>query len=141
MWPVQYEGKDGLTLEEAWEKDGARAYLGITVPDFPNLFIVYGPNGQGRGGGLIKWLELWSGYALKSIVKMIEGGHKSMEVKREVFDEYNKRMDKALEKCVWSMVDSYYLNEHGRQAVNMPWKPAEYYSWAREPNLDDYNLR
>jgi 4-hydroxyacetophenone monooxygenase len=140
LWPVRYEGRGGVTLEEAWSRDGARGYLGITVPDFPNLFIVYGPNAQPRAGGLIKWLEIWSAYALRSIVKLVEGGHRSMAVRRDVFEHYNARMDKALEDCIWSAAGSYYLNEHGRQNVNMPWKPAQYYEWVRDPDLDDYDL-
>lgn len=138
LWPVQYRGRGGITLEQAWAKDGARAYLGITVPDFPNLFIIYGPNGQARSGGLIKWLEIWSRYAVKSIVRLIENGKRSMEVRRDRFDDYNARLDEALKKCIWSEANSYYLNEKGRQGVNMPWKPAEYYEWVREPDLDDY---
>lgn len=138
LWPVQYRGKGGVTLEQAWEKDGARAYLGISVPEFPNLFIVYGPNGQARAGGLIKWLEIWSRYAVSSIVRMIEEGKRSMDVRRDVFDDYNERLDEEMEKCLWQVVASYYVNEKGRQGVNMPWKPGQYYEWVRQPDLDNY---
>jgi 4-hydroxyacetophenone monooxygenase len=140
LWPVQYEGRGGMTLEQAWDRDGARAYLGITVPDFPNLFMIYGPNGQARSGGLIKWLEIWGRYAIKSIVKMIESGHHVMDVKRDVFEDYNARMDEEMKKCIWGDAKSYYVNESGRQGVNMPWKPAQYYEWVRDPKLEDYRL-
>jgi 4-hydroxyacetophenone monooxygenase len=140
LWPVQYVGKGGVTLEQAWEKDGARAYLGLTAPGFPNLFMIYGPNAQARGGGLITWLEIWARYAVDSVVKLIETGHKSMDVKRDVFEKYNDEMDEKLKDCIWSSAESYYVNSQGRQNVNMPWKPVEYYEWVREPNLDDYNL-
>lgn len=143
LWPVRYEGRDGLTLEQAWERDGARSYLGITVPDFPNLFIVYGPNGQARAGGLMGWLEIWVRYALRSIVGMIEGDIASMSCRRDVHDAYNARMDRALEDCTWSAPEakSYYINEHGRQNTNMPWLPGEYYAWVKEPDFADYELR
>jgi len=142
LWPVAYTGRGGITLEQAWERDGARAYLGITVPDFPNLFIIYGPNGQARSGGLIKWLEIWSRYALKMIVAMVEQGIKSVDLRRDVFSDYNDRMDSALGECVWGLdgSNSYYLNAHGRSGVNMPWKPADYYRWVHTPNLADYKI-
>lgn len=143
LWPVAYRGRGGISLEDAWEKDGARAYLGISIPDFPNLFVIYGPNGQARSGGLIKWLEIWSRYALRMIVTMIEQGHRSASVRRDVHDDYNRRMDEAMKLCVWGQEgsESYYINSHGRSAVNMPWKPAEFYAWVREPDLDDYDVR
>jgi len=62
-------------------------------------------------------------------------------VKREVYDDYNARMDKGLEDCIWSDAGSYYVNQHGRQNVNMPWKPVQYYEWIREPRLDEFELR
>jgi 4-hydroxyacetophenone monooxygenase len=140
LWPVRYVGRGGVTLEQAWKQDGARSYLGLSVPSFPNLFIIYGPNGQGRSGGLIKWLEIWSRYAVTSLVRLIESGHRSMEVRKEVFDDYNSRMDEALEQCIWASTKSYYVSDQGRQIVNMPWKPADYYEWVRTPNIDEYVL-
>lgn len=142
LWPVAYRGRGGVSLEDAWSNDGARAYLGITIPEFPNLFVIYGPNGQARSGGLIKWLEIWSRYALKMIVRMVEDGISAVDVKPEVSADYNQRMDTALDKCVWGMdgSGSYYVNSFGRGSVNMPWKPAEYYEWVRDPKLEDYRL-
>ncbi|API59392.1 hypothetical protein BSL82_08780 [Tardibacter chloracetimidivorans] len=143
LWPVRYEGRDGLTLEEAWERDGARAYLGITVPGFPNFFIAYGPNGQARAGGLMGWLEIWVRYAVASIVRMIESDIASISCRQEVHDAYNERMDRALEDCTWTAPEakSYYINEHGRQNTNMPWLPGEYYDWVKDPDFADYEIR
>jgi len=140
LWPVEYVGRGGISLAEAWAEDGARAYLGVTMPDFPNLFILYGPNAQCRGGGIIKWLEIWARYAVKAIVKMIEGNHRSLDVKREVFEEYNAQLDAGLGECVWEYSKSYYVNKHGRQNMNMPFKPVDYYEWIKEPKLQDYNV-
>ena len=121
--------------------EGARAYLGLTVPNYPNLFILYGPNGQSRAGGLVKWLEIWARYALKSVVALIESGHRSIEVKPDVFEEYNRKMDAALKLCVWEEVRSYYVNKHGRQQVSSPWLPVDYYQWVQSPDIDDYILK
>lgn len=141
LWPVDYVGREGMTLTEAWKKDGARSYLGMSMPKYPNLFTLYGPNHQPRGGSLYSYGEMWARYAVASIVGMIERGAKSMEVKPDVFDRYQAKLDKGNEKLIWeSAGSSYYVNGHGRQAVNMPWTTAEYHSMIRKPDFDDYNL-
>lgn len=144
LWPVQYHGRNGLTLEEAWKKDGPRAYLGITAPDFPNLFMLYGPNAQANaGGGVIKWLELWSRYSVRAIVKMIEQGITSMSVKPEVYEEFNKSLDDEMAKCIYADYGeiSYYVNEHGRPGINSPWQPSVYFDWLSRTTMDDYNVK
>jgi 4-hydroxyacetophenone monooxygenase len=142
LWPVQYTGRGGVTLEQAWEKDGARAYLGMTVPNFPNMFIIYGPNGQASSGGIMKWLEVWTRYAIKSIVRLLEDGAHAMDLKPIVFEHYNARLDEEMKMCIWHLAGqtSYYVNRHGRSGVNMPWHPEKYYGWIREPNLADYDV-
>ncbi|KAI9743684.1 MAG: hypothetical protein M1818_003000 [Claussenomyces sp. TS43310] len=141
LWPVNYVGRDGMTLEKAWKKDGARSYLGLTMPNYPNLFMLYGPNHQPRGGSLYSFGEIWARYAVSSIVGMIERGAKTMEVKQEVFDEYNTRLDDGNKGIIWEMKgSSYYVNEHGRQAVNMPWTTAEYFGMVAKPNFDEFNI-
>lgn len=142
LWPVAYTGRNGVTLEEAWRKDGARSYVGVTMPDFPNMFIVYGPNMQARSGGLFAWLELWARYSLDCIVKMIESGHRTIECRREVFEAYNAKLDAAQDSCIWGMdgVKSYYVNEHGRQIVNNPLRPSVTYDSIRHAKMEDYHL-
>lgn len=142
LWPVNYVGRDGATLEKSWKKDGARAYLGITMPGFPNLFVFYGPNGQPRSGGFYSWAEVWTRYAVGSVVQMIEGGHHSIEVRDDVFNDYNERMDAAHKNLIWEAEGhSYYVNEHGRSAVNMPWTTDEYHAMVEKPNLSDFEVR
>lgn len=141
-WPVKYTGKDGRTLEEAWSTDGARAYLGMTIPDFPNMFIIYGPNIQQRAGGIFSWLEIWVRYAVQAIANMIEVGFDEIEVRRDVFDAYNRRIDERQGKCIWALDDlkSYFVNQHGRQVVNSPLSPSETYLASRKPNMADFEL-
>lgn len=63
------------------------------MPNYPNLFTFYGPNHQPRAGSVHSMGELWSRYTVSSIVELIERGVKSIEVKRDVYDEYNTRLD------------------------------------------------
>lgn len=112
----------------------------MAMPNYPNLFTLYGPNHQPRGGSLPSYSEMWSRYAVSSIVYMIERGSKSMEVKKEVFDKYNTELDLQTKKIIWeSEGASYFVNEHGRQAVNMPWTTSEYHPMIRKVNHDDFN--
>jgi len=140
LWPINYEGKEGATPEKLWNKDGARAHLGMTMPGFPNFFTFYGPNGQSRGGGFHSWAEIWSRYVGKMIVQMIETESQEFEVQREIFDDYNRRMDDAMQGMLWeSGGDSgYYVNEQGRSGVNMPWSVHEFYEMVRIPNFSDF---
>lgn len=145
MWPVEYVGRGGTTLENLWEADGARAYLGMTMPQFPNLFVFYGPNAQPRAGGFLSWVEIWSRYVARSVVTLIESGHRTIEVRRDVFEDYNARMDEAMTDLIWEnegpkSTTNYYVNRHGRQNVQMPWLLDEYHEWVVEPDMNDYHL-
>jgi 4-hydroxyacetophenone monooxygenase len=145
LHPTEYRGVGGTTLEQRWsESQGPRAHLGIAVPGFPNLFIMYGPNSQPRSGSLVSFVEAWAAYAAKSIVVMLERGHRRMEVRQEVFDDYNARLDKHSLELIWmdpgSLNRNYYVNEHGRSQVNEPWRVEQYYSWVIEPDPDEFDF-
>lgn len=81
LWPVEYLGTEGVALQKLWEKDGARSYLRMATPNYPNMF--YDPNHQRRAGSVHSMSEWWARYIVSSVVEMIERGAKSMEVKRE----------------------------------------------------------
>jgi 4-hydroxyacetophenone monooxygenase len=142
MWPVEYVGRDGVTLEELWQRDGARAYAGLTLPGFPNLFVFYGPQSQPRAGAMPTWMEIWARYAAQAVVGMIERGMKSVEVKRQVFDDYNTRLDEATTRLVWETGapadKNYYVNRQGRQFANMPLTLEQYFALLAEPSFDDF---
>lgn len=142
LFPVEYVGKEGVTLGETWKKDGARAYLGLTISGYPNLFTLYGPNHQPRGGpSLHSWSEIWGRYAFSLIVWMLENQAKSVNVKQGVYDSYSREVDEAQTPLIWEDEGrGYFVNHHGRQAVNMPWTSDEYHARVLRPNLDDYEV-
>ncbi|KAL2823628.1 hypothetical protein BDW59DRAFT_163206 [Aspergillus cavernicola] len=141
FWPTEYIGVGGVRLEDTWAKDGARSYLGMAIPGFPNFFSLYGPNHQPRGGSLYSWAEIWARYAVGSIARLIEQGARAMDVKAEINEEYQARLDEANSKLIWESEGAgYYVNEHGRQGVNMPWTTSEYHAMVLGPNLDDYEI-
>ncbi|EXJ90154.1 hypothetical protein A1O3_03223 [Capronia epimyces CBS 606.96] len=141
FFPIDYVGKGGVSLESTWNKDGARSYLGMVMPGFPNLFSLYGPNHQPRGGSLYSWAEIWARYAVKAVVWMIEHEAKSMDVKPAVYDDYQARLDARNRTLIWESAGAgYYVNEFGRQAVNMPWTTSEYHEMVITPNPDDFDV-
>jgi 4-hydroxyacetophenone monooxygenase len=141
LWPVQYLGRNGATLESLWAADGARAYLRTVVPGLPNFFILYGPNSQARGGGsLYSWAECWARYAAKAIVALIETDRRR-DVRPEAFTQFNERLDRKSSDLIWTMPGhSYYVNAHGREGVNMPLDIAEYYRLLEQPNFAHFDF-
>jgi 4-hydroxyacetophenone monooxygenase len=141
--PMEIRGRSGRPLSETWDDDDARAYLGITVPDYPNLLMLYGPNSQGgHGGSVIGTAEMQVNYVVGLLREMLERGIGAVEPRREVFDEYNRRVDEAHERMIWTHpgMDTYYRNSKGRVVVNTPWRVVDYWEMTRRPNLDDYVL-
>ncbi len=138
LWPMTITGR-GVVLDEVWGED-PRAYLGISMPGFPNLFCVYGPNTNPVVGSVVAVLECQVNYIVKAIGAMIERGYTSMECRRDVHDAYNERVDAEHEHLVWRhpRVHSYYNNRAGRVTTNMPWKLVDYWRMTREPSFDDF---
>ncbi|MEY2926081.1 MAG: hypothetical protein RL367_558 [Pseudomonadota bacterium] len=140
LFPALYTGRGGATFDALWAKDGPRAYLGMTAPGFPNFFMCFGPNSQARAGSFYTMSEAWSRYALKAIVKVIESGARSIEVRPEAFDAYNDRVDAENKRITWETYGKgfYYLTDQGRSVVNSPWRGATYHALLREPDFGDY---
>ncbi|EON98421.1 putative fad dependent oxidoreductase protein [Phaeoacremonium minimum UCRPA7] len=142
FWPCKYVGRNGATMEELWKKDGPRSYLGMTMPGFPNFFILYGPNHQPRSGAFYSWGEIWMRYISQMIIHLIENDKKSIDCRKDVFDDYNAKLDEACKELIWeSEGSSYYVNELGRQSVNAPWHTADYHRMVIEPNFEDFDIR
>ena len=144
LWPMQIRGRGGVLLQDRWEQgENPRAYLGITVPDFPNFFCLYGPNTNPVVGSVIFMLECQTRYIMGCLRALLENGHQSMECREAVHDAYNVRLDAELEKMVWRhpRVHSYYNNTSGRVITNVPWTMYDYWAMTREPELGDYEIR
>jgi 4-hydroxyacetophenone monooxygenase len=143
LWPAKYVGRDGLTPEDLWRKDGPRAYLGVTMPKFPNFFMFYGPASQQRAGSFYTAAEAWTRYALKAITRVVEHGKTSIECRQDAFDAYNERLDEANKSILWETHGRgfYYVSAEGRSVVNAPWRIAELYDMLFAPNLDHFSIR
>jgi 4-hydroxyacetophenone monooxygenase len=143
LMPMKVTGRGGVDLHERWDGD-ARAYLGITVPGFPNLFMLYGPNTNiVINGSIIYFSELEVGYMVECVRLVLESEKRSLECRAEVHDEYNLMIDEANRSMAWgaSTVNAWYKNEKGRVTQNWPFSLLEYWERTRKPDPADYVLR
>jgi 4-hydroxyacetophenone monooxygenase len=143
LGPIEIYGRQGKRLREWWGEDDPRAYLGITIPDYPNFFIIYGPNTNlAHGGSAIFHSECQIRYAMEGIRELIEQNAKSIECRREPFKAYNARVDEALERMVWAhpAMTNWYKNKHGRVVMNSPWRLVDYRNMTEHLDPADYVL-
>ncbi|MDB5284548.1 MAG: NAD(P)/FAD-dependent oxidoreductase, partial [Bacteroidota bacterium] len=115
------KGKNGLDLNDAW-KDGAEAYLGISVAGFPNLFLVVGPNTGLGHSSMILMIEAQVNYIMDCIGQMKRDKLQSVDVKKEVEVEYNRDLQKKLSKTVWQTggCHSWYQDKNGKNVSLWP---------------------
>ena len=143
LWPMKITGRNGIELAAQWGDD-PEAYLGITTPNFPNLFCMYGPGTNlAHGGSLIFHSECQMRYIMGCIKALLEGGKSAIEVKQEVQDDYNRRLQEEMSKMVWShptVKNSWYQNDKGRVTVLSPWRLLDYWTWTREMKPEDYDF-
>ncbi len=134
-------GKEGVKLREFWEGDNPRAYLGSTVPGFPNFFTLLGPNiGLGHGGSMVKAIELQTSYILNIMEKMFARRARAVEVRRDIFEHYNDRLDEAHARMVWTHegTENWYRNPRGRIVAITPWRNDDFWRMTREARDDEY---
>ncbi|CAN5260143.1 NAD(P)/FAD-dependent oxidoreductase [soil metagenome] len=136
--PVHVVGRDGADLNAIWDDD-PRAYLGMAIPQFPNMFTMYGPNTNlvVHGGSMILFSELSVKYILEAVRKLLVNEHSAFEVRQDIFDDYNNRVDETNATRAWgfSDVSSWYKNSKGRVTQNYPFSIFEY--WQRTSQVDD----
>lgn len=138
---IDVVGRGGRSLREAWSA-GARAHLGITISGFPNLFLLYGPNTNQPGNSLIFILECQAAYAVRALRAMARAGATSVEVRPEVQDAYVAAIDEAMAGTVWqSGCASYFHDEHGRVATQLPHPSRWYWKRTLQFHPDEFDLR
>ncbi len=143
LTPMKVIGRDGADLHQVWGGD-ARAYLGMTMPGFPNFFMLYGPNTNiVVNGSIIFFSEASVRYVVGCLKLLADRGASTIEVKPEVFEAHNRRVDEANALMAWGVegVSSWYKNAKGRVAQNWPFPLVEYWERTRAPDPAEYEIR
>ncbi len=124
--PMEIIGRDGLALAQAWE-EVARAYLGLSVPGFPNMFLLYGPNTNGGTGSVIYTLEAGMGHVIAALRELERAGADRIEVSDEAAGEFDRELREALAGTVWHTgCTSWYVDENGNDPSQWPWLWSSY---------------
>jgi cation diffusion facilitator CzcD-associated flavoprotein CzcO len=136
--PMTVRGLDGRDLHtEAWA-GGARAYLGVAVPGFPNLFLMYGPNTNLGAGSIIYMLERQARY-ITQLVRQLRSGT-TLTVRTEVAARFDAEMQQRLADTVWVTCGNWYRTDAGRVVANWPGLVSEYDRRTRTPDLNAYDI-
>ncbi len=140
LWPMEIVGRSGVSLADRWG-DYPRAFQGTAVPDYPNLFCLYGPNTNiVHGGSIIYQVECQVHYVMQCLVHMIEKQLRSMEVREEVNDEYNDRVQAISATLAWGHpgVQSWYKNSQGHVVNNSPFSLQKFWEVNHDLVADHY---
>lgn len=143
LWPMEIRGRGGELLSEQWGLEPS-AYLGITVPNFPNFYCMYGPGTNlAFGGSLIFNGECQIRYIMECLKALLQSGEQAMECKAEVFADYDLRFRELHAKLIWehdSIKTSFYQNAEGKVTLLWPWKILDMWRWTKEVNNADYQF-
>lgn len=124
--PMEIQGRDGRSLGEAWG-EVPRAYLGLSVPDFPNMFLLYGPNTNGGSGSVIYTIEAGAGHVLAALRELDRADAARIEVRRDTAERFDAELRAALAGTVWhSGCTSWYVDENGNDPSQWPWTWSDY---------------
>ena len=139
--PIKVVGVGGKDLHQWWDGD-CRAYLGITIPGFPNLFMTAGPStGVVINGSAIFSAECAIEYALSAIEVLLTDGNDAIDVQQQPFEIFNERVDRANQTKAWGIprTRSWYKNSKGRASQVWPLSMLEYWDVTRAVKVGDYN--
>jgi cation diffusion facilitator CzcD-associated flavoprotein CzcO len=135
--PIEVEGPGGR-LRERW-RGGAAAYLGMTVPGFPNLFILYGPNTSSANNSVVYMLEAQVRYLVHCLESIGDG--RTMEVSRAAFEAYSRRLETWIGSTVWKeSCSSWYKTDSGLVTNLWPRRAYSYRAATRRPDLAHYHV-
>ncbi len=141
LWPMTIVGRDGRVLAEQWG-ERPTAYLGITVPGFPNFFCMYGPGTNlASGGSLIFHSECQMRYIAECLDLLLAGHGRWMEPRPEKLDDWVQRSQAEMRTMVWSQPSikhSFYKNADGDVYTLSPWRLVDYWTWTRNADPEDY---
>jgi cation diffusion facilitator CzcD-associated flavoprotein CzcO len=139
MFPMEIHGTGGARLAEVWA-DGPHAHLGMTVPEFPSMFVMYGPNTNTSGGSIIFYLERQAAYIRQALQRLRDSGAAAIAVRAEVEAQSDRETQARFEGTAWTDCDSWYRDEGGRVVANWPGYMREYAQRTERLDPAEYEL-
>ncbi|WP_377194508.1 flavin-containing monooxygenase [Ruegeria meonggei] len=134
---IDIKGRDGTMLRDVWDNGGARAYLGISIPNYPNLHVIYGPNTNSGHTSMLTKIELQIGF----ITQLIKAaGHSTIEVTPDAAQRYDDEIQQRLAKSQWARIGRSYYMDGERITTNWPGPPREYFRRTKKPDMSDSKL-
>ncbi|MGH3616141.1 MAG: flavin-containing monooxygenase [Pseudonocardia sp.] len=137
--PMKVVGARGHALAEVWA-GGAHAHLGITVPGFPSMFVMYGPNTNTSGGSIIVYLEAQARYLRQAIQHVRDRGAAAIDVRPEVEAASDREVQSRFVGTAWTRCNSWYRDRSGRVVANWPGYMREYVAKTKTLNPDEYTF-
>ncbi len=138
LGPMKVTGADGTDLAVAW-KDGAEAYLGIAVPRFPNLFLLYGPNTNLVHNSILFMIERQVDYVMQCITSILRGDRPSVEVRADALERFNRSAERQMARTPWvAACHSWYKTATGRVTNNWPSFTVSYWRETLRPRWADF---
>jgi cation diffusion facilitator CzcD-associated flavoprotein CzcO len=139
MFPMEITGTGGRSLRDAWAS-GPHAHLGIAVPGFPSLFLMYGPNTNTSGGSMIFYEEVQAAYIRQALEQVRNHGAAAIEVRAEVETASDRETQNRFAGTAWTRCDSWYRDDTGRIVTNWPGYMRDYAREARTLDPGQYRL-
>ena len=137
LWPIKIFGRDGVELGQVWDS-GARAYLGMAVPGFPNLFLMYGPNTNLGVGSIVYMIECQARYIRQAVRYLSEHPDARLEVRPETAAAFDEQIQHRLLRTPWTACSSWYRDASGRITNNWPGTVSAYRLRTRTMDPADY---
>lgn len=139
--PMEVLGRDGESIHDAW-KGGARAHLGVTVPGFPNLFLLYGPNTNLAHNSIILMIECQVRHVLGCLEQLRSRGRRTIEPTVAAADAFDTETQAKVDATVWAAgCPSWYKNDEGRITNNWSGTTIDFWKRTRKANWSDFSFR
>lgn len=139
MFPMEVAGAAKRSLHDTWT-NGAHAHLGMTVPGFPSLFILYGPNTNTSAGSIIFYLETQAAYVRQALQQLQKRGAVAVDVRPDVATKSDQEIQARFSGTAWTHCNSWYRAEQGRIVTNWPGYMGEYSARARTFNPGEFTF-